>query len=111
LNLNTTALLDARDAQRCERKLSWQGVARELWDQSATLNARRNDHPIGVSTLTGIVTRRDTTCQHALFMLRWLDRTRQAIDEFISWHCSQPRLSLTRTVVLRYRFFLEQRTS
>jgi site-specific recombinase XerD len=31
-----------------------------------------------------------------------------AIDEFIGWYCSEPRLSINRTVVLRYRFFLEQ---
>jgi len=31
------------------------------------------------------------------------------IDEFISWYCSEPRLAFNRTVVLRYRFFLEQR--
>src|ERR1039457_5857139 len=33
-----------------------------------------------------------------------------AIEEFIGWHCSEPRLAFNRTVVLRYRFFLEQRT-
>jgi hypothetical protein len=33
---------------------------------------------------------------------------RHAIDEFIGWYCSEPRLVLNRTVVLRYRFFLEQ---
>src|SRR5512139_430007 len=32
-----------------------------------------------------------------------------AMDEFISWYCSEPRLAFNRTVVLRYRFFLEQR--
>jgi integrase len=31
------------------------------------------------------------------------------IDEFIGWYCSEPRLSFNRTVVLRYRFFLEQK--
>lgn len=31
-----------------------------------------------------------------------------AIDEFIGWYCSEPRLAFSRTVVLRYRFFLEQ---
>jgi len=31
------------------------------------------------------------------------------IDEFISWYCSEPRLAFNRTVVLRYRFFLEQK--
>src|SRR6267143_5065483 len=32
-----------------------------------------------------------------------------AIDEFIGWYCYEPRLSFNRTVVLRYRFFLEQK--
>src|ERR1035437_5962146 len=32
-----------------------------------------------------------------------------AIDEFIGWYCSEPRLSFNRTVVLRYRFFLQQK--
>jgi site-specific recombinase XerC len=31
-----------------------------------------------------------------------------AIDEFIGSYCSEPRLSFSRTVVLCYRFFLEQ---
>jgi site-specific recombinase XerD len=32
-----------------------------------------------------------------------------AMNEFISWYCSEPRLAFNRTVVLRYRFFLEQK--
>ena len=34
---------------------------------------------------------------------------RHAIDEFIEWYCSEPRLSFNRTVVLRYRMPLESR--
>ena len=34
---------------------------------------------------------------------------RHAIDEFIEWYCSEPRLSLNRTVVLRYWIHLESR--
>jgi hypothetical protein len=60
------------DAKRSHRKLSWREVAQEIWDQSATLNRRRQDHPISQSTLTGIAKRGDCTCQHALFILRWL---------------------------------------
>jgi site-specific recombinase XerD len=30
-------------------------------------------------------------------------------DEFIGWYCSEPRLAFNRMVVLRYRFFLEQK--
>jgi integrase len=32
-----------------------------------------------------------------------------AIDEFVEWYCSEPRLALNRTVVLRYRIHLEQK--
>ena len=32
-----------------------------------------------------------------------------AIDEFIGWYCSEPRLAFNRAVVLRYRFFLEHK--
>jgi hypothetical protein len=32
-----------------------------------------------------------------------------AIDEFVDWYCSEPRLALNRTVVLRYRGYLEAR--
>jgi hypothetical protein len=32
-----------------------------------------------------------------------------AIDEFIRWYCSQPRLSFSKTVVTQYRLHLESR--
>ena len=32
-----------------------------------------------------------------------------AIREFVEWYCSEPRLAFNRTVVLRYRIYLEQR--
>jgi site-specific recombinase XerD len=34
---------------------------------------------------------------------------RFAIDDFIGWYCSEPRLAFNRTVVLRYRLQLEAR--
>jgi hypothetical protein len=34
---------------------------------------------------------------------------RHAIDEFVGWYCSEPRLSLSKTVVTRYRIYLEDR--
>jgi site-specific recombinase XerD len=34
---------------------------------------------------------------------------RHAIDEFVDWYCSEPRLALNRTVVMRYRSYLELR--
>lgn len=32
-----------------------------------------------------------------------------AIDEFVGWYCSEPRLAFNRTVVLRYRIHLEEK--
>lgn len=32
---------------------------------------------------------------------------RFAMDQFISWYCFEPRLALNRTVVLRFRLYLE----
>jgi hypothetical protein len=74
------SLFAALDAQRSARELTWAAVAREMWDQSSELNARRNDHPISPSTLTGMASRGATSCQHALCMLRWLGR---APEEFV----------------------------
>jgi len=34
---------------------------------------------------------------------------RHAIDEFVLWYCSEPRLSFNKTVVTRYRIHLEDR--
>src|SRR5215468_4360586 len=34
---------------------------------------------------------------------------RHAIDEFVEWYCSEPRLSFNRAVVLHYRIHLESR--
>jgi len=32
-----------------------------------------------------------------------------AIDDFVAWYCSEPRLAFSKTVVLRYRLELESR--
>jgi hypothetical protein len=69
---DAVALFEAMDAQRVARGLNWREATNQIWDLSAGLNERRRDHPIAASTLTGIAKRRDCTCQHALFILRWL---------------------------------------
>jgi len=69
------ALFDALDEKRRSLALSWHGVAKALWIQSVKLNMQRDDHPIGAATITGMAKRMDTTRQHALFMLRWLERS------------------------------------
>jgi hypothetical protein len=74
------ALYTALDRQRRERGLSWTRAADDIWELSAVLNARRQDHPISVSTITTMPRRADLSCQHALFMLRWLER---APEDFV----------------------------
>jgi hypothetical protein len=69
------ALYAELDARRTQLGLSWKAVAERMWDLSAELNRQRNDHPISPSTLTGMSKNPRTSCQHALFMLRWLQRT------------------------------------
>ncbi len=70
-----SALYRALDARRLELGLSWRQVADQLWHLSFELNDRRHDHPISPSTLTRMATKPGTSCQHALFMLRWLGRS------------------------------------
>ena len=69
------ALYAALDDKRTQLGLSWPGVATQLWELSSDLNERRSDHPISPSTLTNMAKKPRTSCQHALFMLRWLGRT------------------------------------
>src|SRR5262249_25022256 len=38
-------------------------------------------------------------------------RYRHAIDEFIEWYCSEPRLSFSKTLVLRYRIHVDRLNS
>ena len=72
---DVAALYSALDAQRADLGLSWKQVADQLWNLSADLNDRRHDHPISPSTLTNLAKNSRISCQHALFMLRWLDRS------------------------------------
>jgi hypothetical protein len=72
---DASALYQALDARRRELELSWKGVADQIWDLSSELNNRRTDHPISPSTLTNMARKPRTSCQHALFMLRWIGRT------------------------------------
>jgi hypothetical protein len=71
---DVAALYTALDAQRVQFGLSWKQVAEQLWNLSADLNDRRQDHPMSPSTLTNMAHTSRISCQHALFMLRWLNR-------------------------------------
>jgi hypothetical protein len=75
-DFDIAALFQAMDHQRSEQHLSWQQVADQIWQLSSVLNERRPaHHPISPSTITNMAKRDNTSCQHALFFLRWLGRT------------------------------------
>jgi hypothetical protein len=63
------AFFAAVDARRRAEQLSWPALATTIWEQSRALNARRNDHPISPATFSKMA---GASCQHALFLLRWL---------------------------------------
>ncbi len=75
------ALFNALDSQRRDRGLGWYELADELWKQSADLNGQRSDHPLCGGAIQRLRTRGATSCQYALFMLRWLNR---APEDFLT---------------------------
>lgn len=70
------AVYAAIEATKAERGLSWAGVAGEMWAEAEALHASQDgqQHPISISTITQLGSGNDTSCQHALVMLRWLGR-------------------------------------
>jgi|SRR6478609_10224482 len=75
------AFTAALDGRRQELGLGWYDLADELWEQSADLNAQRMDHPLCGGAVSRLPTRNATSCQYALFMLRWLGR---APEDFLA---------------------------
>jgi hypothetical protein len=75
------AFVGAFDAERRDQGLGWHEFADELWQQSAELNAQRKDHPLCGGAVSRLGARGATSCQYALFMLRWLGR---APEEFLT---------------------------
>lgn len=67
-----SAFFAAIDARRREEHLTWPALTTTIWEQSSVLNKRRNDHPISPATVRKLGERGDLSCQHALFLLRWL---------------------------------------
>lgn len=72
---DVAALYAALDTERRARGLSWTALADDIWSLSEGLNARRDDHPISPSTLRWTDATRGISCQHALFVLRWLEKS------------------------------------
>jgi hypothetical protein len=81
-------LYEAMDRERVVRGLNWNHVAKDIWAMSSSLNSQRNDHPISPATLSGMAKRGATSCQHALFVLHWLDR---APESFLDGETSLER--------------------
>jgi hypothetical protein len=76
------AFFNALDVQRRDRGLGWYELADELWRQSSDLNAQRSgDHPLCGGAVQRLRERGATSCQYALFMLRWLHR---APEDFLA---------------------------
>lgn len=75
------AFFAAVDDARRARSMGWCDLSHELWDQSEQLNAERDDHPLCGGAVSRLGARGETSCQYALYMLRWLGR---APEEFLA---------------------------
>jgi hypothetical protein len=75
------AFFAAVDDARRERGMGWYDLAGQLWDQAARLNAERADHPLCGGAISRLGARGETSCQYALYLLRWLGR---APEEFLA---------------------------
>lgn len=75
------AFFAALDDQRREQQLDWYQLAAQLWQQSSDLNTARDDHPLCGGAVSRLGRRGETSCQYAMFMLRWLDR---APEDFVT---------------------------
>ena len=66
------SFFDAVDERRRREHLNWSALAAAIWGQSRALNELRRDHPISPATIRKMADGRGLSCQHALFLLRWL---------------------------------------
>ena len=83
-------LWQALHAKRAAMGLS----EREMMDDLNRVN--HNSMPIALATVNGMKKRMDTSCQHSLHMLRWLDKTPESflqgagIDERLPFSADAP---------------------
>jgi hypothetical protein len=80
-NFDFATFFAAVDGARRDRGMGWYDLAAELWDQSAQLNAERDDHPLCGGAVSRLGARGETSCQYALYLLRWLG---QAPEDFLT---------------------------
>lgn len=71
----------AFDGERRARGLGWYELADQLWEQSSELNSPGVDHPLCGGAVSRLGDRGATSCQYALFLLRWLGR---APEDFLT---------------------------
>jgi hypothetical protein len=69
-------------------------------------SARRSNHKPRHLTLPELAQSK-TSVLNTLGSMQSRRSYQHAMDEFIAWYCSEPRLALNRIVVLRYRMHLE----
>lgn len=72
---NGDALVAELDARRVRFGLGWPALAEELTQQSGELRAALNDHAVCSGALVRTVRRGSMSCQYALMLLQWLDRS------------------------------------
>lgn len=72
------AFFTAVDDVRRDRGMGWYDLAAEMWDQSERLNAERDDHPLCGGAVSRLGARGETSCQYALYLLRWLGQAPEA---------------------------------
>ena len=69
------AFTAAFNARRRELGRDWREMADDLWGQSAELNADLDEgHAMCGGALSRLPNRNDTSCQYAMFALRWMGR-------------------------------------
>src|SRR3954452_12319772 len=86
------AFFAAVDDARRRRDLNWYTLADELWDLSVQLNAERDDHPLCGGAVSRLGQRGETSCQYALYLLRWLEQPPEAFLVGPTRHVGDARL-------------------
>jgi len=76
------AFTTALNARRRDFGRDWYQLADDLWSQSSDLNAALDEgHTMCGGALSRLPSRNDTSCQYAMFALRWMDR---APEDFLT---------------------------
>ncbi len=76
-NFDFAKLWDAMEAKRKQKNFT----ERQMMDDLNVVNNQAHLSPISLATLKGIMERNTTTCQHALHMCRWVNKTLESFLE------------------------------